>query len=62
MAVLLGMTRTEADPLSETYFHRAAGTLDVHRMDARHMCASCGSAWPCAPTLAAAFVLDLHTA
>lgn len=61
MAVLLGMTRTGSDSLSETYFERAAGTLDAHRMDARHSCLSCASAWPCAPARAAAFMLELHT-
>ncbi|MFG1946463.1 hypothetical protein [Nonomuraea sp. NPDC048826] len=59
MAVLLG-TKPVHDPLSETYFARAAGALDTHRAGAGHTCDSCGAAWPCAPALAAAFMLELH--
>ncbi len=62
MSVLLGVKRAENDPLSETYFTRAAGALDVHRVDSGHACLSCAAAWPCVPALAAAFMLDLHTA
>ncbi|WP_171074060.1 hypothetical protein [Nonomuraea basaltis] len=62
MAVLLGTTRAETDPLNETYFVRAAGALDVHRADSGHACVSCAAAWPCAPALAAAFMLELHAA
>ncbi|MEV0389259.1 hypothetical protein [Nonomuraea sp. NPDC050643] len=60
MAVLLGTTRVHDDPLAETYFVRAAGALDIHRAGAEHTCLSCGAAWPCAPALAAAFMLELH--
>ncbi|TMR88897.1 hypothetical protein [Nonomuraea basaltis] len=59
MAVLLGTTRTETDPLSETYFVRAAGALDTHLADSGHACVSCAAAWPCPPALAAAFMLEL---
>ncbi|MCA2229924.1 hypothetical protein [Nonomuraea aurantiaca] len=62
MSVFLGMTHAENDSLSETYFARAAGALDVHRAGSEHACLSCAAAWPCAPALAAAFMLDLHTA
>ncbi|MCA2229243.1 hypothetical protein [Nonomuraea aurantiaca] len=62
MSAFLGVMRTENDPLIETYFARAADALDVHRADSGHACLSCAAAWPCAPALAAAFMLDLHTA
>ncbi|SEH02453.1 hypothetical protein SAMN05444920_126111 [Nonomuraea solani] len=62
MAVLLGVTHIETDPLSETYFTRAAGALDAHRADSAHACVSCAATWPCAPALAAAFMLELHAA
>lgn len=60
MVVLLGEAHIETDPLSETYFTRAAGALDTHRADSGHACLSCAAAWPCAPALAAAFMLELH--
>jgi hypothetical protein len=59
MAVLLG-TRPVHDPLGETCFTRAAGTLDIHRSGPGHACVSCGATWPCAPARAAAFMLELH--
>jgi hypothetical protein len=48
-------------PLDEGYFTQAARNLDVHCADAAHQCPSCGSAWPCAKALAAAFILELRT-
>ncbi|MFD2351804.1 hypothetical protein ACFSTC_24850 [Nonomuraea ferruginea] len=60
MAVLLGTKPAHDDPLGETCFARAASALDAHRAGAAHACASCGAAWPCAPALAAAFILELH--
>ncbi|GAA1694611.1 hypothetical protein GCM10009733_107950 [Nonomuraea maheshkhaliensis] len=62
MSVLLSETRAEIDPLGETYFSRAAVALHAHRAgDSSRTCLSCATAWPCAPALAAAFMLDLHT-
>ncbi|MDP4510053.1 hypothetical protein [Nonomuraea turcica] len=61
MAVLLSTTHVMNDPLSETYFVRAADALDIHRADSTHACAACAGSWPCAPALAAAFMLDLHS-
>ena len=62
MAVLLSTPPVHDDPLSEMYFAQAAGTLEVHQADSGHACVSCVAAWPCAPALAAAFMLELHTA
>ncbi|SPL98948.1 unnamed protein product [[Actinomadura] parvosata subsp. kistnae] len=61
MAVLLSSTRVTNDPLSETYFVRAADALGLHRTDGEHACVACAGTWPCPPALAAAFMLDLHT-
>ncbi|GIH78251.1 hypothetical protein [Planobispora longispora] len=61
MATLLGLVPAQSEPLSEAYFVRAAGSLTQHRADSAHLCGTCRSAWPCAKTLAAAFMLDLHT-
>jgi len=60
MAVLLETRRSETDPLSETYFVRAADALNIHQADPGHACAPCRASWPCPPALAAAFILDLH--
>ncbi|MDB4873149.1 MAG: hypothetical protein JWL97_4153 [Gemmatimonadales bacterium] len=49
-----------SDPLEERYFTTAVHTLDDHRSDSRHHCVACGTNWPCAKVLAAAFVLDMH--
>jgi hypothetical protein len=46
------------DVLLEHYRHRARQTLRTHRGTARR-CSSCGQAWPCPRSLAAAFVLEL---
>ncbi|WP_336215371.1 hypothetical protein [Nonomuraea sp. LPB2021202275-12-8] len=62
MAVLLSTPPVHDDPLHETYFAQAAGALEVHQAGTGHACVSCATAWPCAPALAAAFMLELHSA
>jgi hypothetical protein len=62
VAVLLSTPSVLDDPLNERYFARAAGALDIHQAGSADTCLSCATAWPCAPVLAAAFMLELHTA
>lgn len=62
MAVLLTSTCVDNDPLTEAYFSRAAGELGTHRSDGSGSCACCRVVWPCPKALAAAFLLDIHSA
>ena len=44
----------------EHYRQRARRTLRAHRrLEQQSHCLSCGQVWPCRPSLAAAFVLEL---